>query len=203
MKGSGSADDILPQHPETRLALGYAPETVRPVLNTMFAFDERLAAVAVSAREPALAAIRLQWWHDALGNGPVPGEPMLAALTGFGIAGDLQPLAAHWGDWLEGDADAPGRCGMLIFARAATALSPHAPLPDDIDEAGRLWGLVRLSGGARPQTEAALLTGRWPRALLPLRLLARLSARRLSHPDEPTGGRARLARLAWWAMTNG
>ncbi|MET0376783.1 MAG: squalene/phytoene synthase family protein, partial [Rhizorhabdus sp.] len=72
--------------PERQLALTYAPPPVRAGLACLWQIDERMAAIVAAAREPAIGAMRLLWWRDALAKlddaeAPVPAEPLLEAAS--------------------------------------------------------------------------------------------------------------------------
>lgn len=48
----------------------FAPEAARPALWVLYAFNHELVRARESVREPMMAMIRLQWWHEV-----VEGEP--------------------------------------------------------------------------------------------------------------------------------
>ena len=50
------------------LAALLAPAPARDALMTVAAFHGEIARIPTSVREPAMGAIRLQWWRDALGG---------------------------------------------------------------------------------------------------------------------------------------
>src|SRR5512145_2880437 len=61
------------------LAALLAPVPARDALMTVAALHGEIARIPTSVREPAMGAIRLQWWRDALGGetGPEPtGSPV-------------------------------------------------------------------------------------------------------------------------------
>ncbi|MEM8853919.1 MAG: squalene/phytoene synthase family protein [Pseudomonadota bacterium] len=69
----------------------FAPETVRPELFALAAYQIELKRIVERAREPLAAEVRLQWWRDALrnegfgaGGGVDLVEALRAAITRFG-----------------------------------------------------------------------------------------------------------------------
>jgi 15-cis-phytoene synthase len=78
--------------PDRYLAALLAPPAARPHLVALAAFSSELARVpALVVREPAMAAIRLQWWRDAITAGPPgrTGSPVADALVGTAREYDL------------------------------------------------------------------------------------------------------------------
>lgn len=62
------------------LATLFAPESHRPDLLTLYAFDLETAAVAHRVRDPVAGEIRLQWWHDMVSSdGGMTGHPVVDA----------------------------------------------------------------------------------------------------------------------------
>jgi 15-cis-phytoene synthase len=62
----------------------YWPVELRPAFDALFAIDDALGAVVASSTQPALGAIRLAWWRDALERldvSPPPPEPRLQAVA--------------------------------------------------------------------------------------------------------------------------
>src|SRR5688572_31978227 len=66
------------------LAALLAPAPARDALMTLAAFHGEIARIPTNVREPAMGAIRLQWWRDALG-GDAAAEP-----TGSPVADRLR-----------------------------------------------------------------------------------------------------------------
>ncbi len=52
--------------PDRYLSALFAPRERRPLLFVLYAFNHELARIAETVREPMAAAIRLQWWREAL-----------------------------------------------------------------------------------------------------------------------------------------
>jgi 15-cis-phytoene synthase len=77
--------------PDRYLAALLAPPEARSGLLALAAFSAELARVpTVAPSEPAIGAIRLQWWRDAL-------EPSAPALTGAPVADALKAAIARHG----------------------------------------------------------------------------------------------------------
>jgi phytoene synthase len=173
----------------------------------LFGIDDAMAEVVASSTQPALGAIRLAWWREALERldvSPPPPEPRLQAaaieLLPRGITGaELAGLEDGWAAFLDEEPDI-GRIGIRgarLFDIGAKLLGETDP---ELDAAGRLYafgdgvrqGWVR---GSKPIEELRILARhRFPRRLRPLTALARLAARdvKRAHALEPeaTPGRA-------------
>jgi phytoene synthase len=63
----------------------FAPEPQRADLLAILAFDHELARTRAVTREPMLAAIRLQWWREAVeeaaGSGKPRAQPLVESLS--------------------------------------------------------------------------------------------------------------------------
>ena len=184
----------------------YWPVELRPAFDALFGIDDAMAEVVASSSQPALGAIRLAWWREALErldtNAPPP-EPRLQAaaaeLFPRGIKGaDLAGLEDGWAALLdeEPDIERVGRRGAGLFAMAARLIGAKDPL---LDAAGRLhaYGQALRDGRLEvwPMKELPKLTGhRFQRRLRPLTGLARLATRDVKQAPaiepEATPGRA-------------
>lgn len=140
----------------------FAPDRARPALTALCAFNVELSGVADSVTEPALGAVRLRWWRDAVagiydGGGPpahaVAGE-LARAVAAHGLsrariermidarAADLDPAGIPDLGALESyAADTAGGLSALI-SEALGAAGPEALAA--ADHAGRAWGLAGL-----------------------------------------------------------
>ena len=168
----------------------YWPVELRPAFDALFGIDDAMADVVASSTQPALGAIRLAWWREALERldvNPPPPEPRLqvvaAELLPRGIKGaDLAALEAGWAGLLDEQPDIEriGTRGARLFSIAARLLGE-----DDtrLDAAGRLYayGEAFRKGWAPhfwPMEEMHMLARhRFARRLRPLTALARLAAR--------------------------
>ncbi len=166
------------------------PAELRPAFDVLFGIDDALADVVTSSTQPALGAIRLAWWREALerlDSSSAPPEPRLQAaaleLLPRGIGGkDLAALEDGWATLLDEEPDRArvGRHGALLFASAAKLLGGS---DERLAVAGRLCAYgqaarLRMLEPNSPSEELHLLAGhRFPRVLRPLTALARLAAR--------------------------
>jgi phytoene/squalene synthetase len=73
------------EHDKDRyLATLYAPETARPQLFALYAFDNELARIPKLVSEPQIGEIRFQWWRDtvsAIYRGNALDHPIASALA--------------------------------------------------------------------------------------------------------------------------
>ena len=161
-----------------RLALSYAPSSVREPTLALLALDARLAAIVRSASEPLLAQLRLAWWREQLQAEPTvrsAGDPLLAALRSWGNRrGALVRLVDGW-EAMTGEAPLP-----------ASALENHAEA-----RGGAFAALAELVSAAGDREAAARLGCDWA--------LADLSSR-LSDPAEQRAARD-LAEARDWRGT--
>lgn len=185
----------------------YWPAELRPAFDALFAIDDALAEVVTSSTQPALGAIRLAWWREALerlDRSPPPSEPRLQAaaseLLTRGITGkDLSALEDGWATLLDEQPDISrvGERGAKLFAIGARLLGAD---DQHLDAAGRLHALAqarrkRLSPIERPAEQLHQVAGhRMSRQLRPMTAFARLAARDFKHgreiEPEATPGRA-------------
>lgn len=183
----------------------YWPVELRPAFDALFDLEAALADVVRTSTQPALGAIRLAWWREALerlDTATPPAEPRLQA-----IASELLPLGvsgARLATIEDGfaamfdevpDTARVGKGGAALFACAAALLGQDHP---KLDEAGALHAVaqaIRHGFLAPTQIEAGTLAGvRFGRSLRPLTAFAQLAARDLrqapTFEPEATPGRA-------------
>ena len=185
----------------------YWPVELRPAFDALFGIDDAMAEVVASSTQPALGAIRLAWWREALerlDKSPPPPEPRLQAaaseLLPRGISGaELAGLEDGWSALFDENPDIGrmGTRGARLFDIAAKLLGGSDP---KLDAAGRLfaYGEAARNGMAPhfwPMEEMHMLSRhRFPRRLRPLTALARLAARDVKQAPavepEATPGRA-------------
>lgn len=175
----------------------------------MFAIDDALADIVKTSTQPALGAIRLAWWREALERldaAQPPAEPRLQAVadhllprgvTGQSIASIEDGYAALLGEEIDSDRVAEG--GAALFRAAASLLGAKW---EQVEEAGRLFALAssaRRGLMAFPEGHdiGALKGAKAPRAIRPLTALAKLAARDLRHAPhlEPEAVPARAVAL--------
>lgn len=77
------------------LAALLAPEQSRAALLTIAAFHGEISRIPATVGEPTIAAIRLQWWRDALDdpNSEPTGSPVADSVRRALVAGELAPEA--------------------------------------------------------------------------------------------------------------
>ncbi len=189
----------------------YWPVALRSAFDALFAIDDALGAVVASSTQPALGAIRLAWWRDALERldaSPPPPEPRLQGaaehLLTRGVTGaDLARLAEGWAalfDEVRSPA-AIGERGVALFAIGATLLGSE---DDQAIAAGRYFALADAARrGLSPVPPVTVTRARIARRLRPLTALAALALRDLAQGEpfeaEATPGRAwTLIRHRWW-----
>jgi phytoene synthase len=183
------------------------PVELRPAFDALFGIDDALAEVVTSSTQPALGAIRLTWWREALerlDHHPPPPEPRLQAVAAEllprGVTGAmLAELEDGWATLLdeEPDVERVAVRGERLFAIAGGLLGQSDEL---LGVAGRLFGYesafrTGLVGPHWPMEEMHQLhRHRFPRRLRPITGLARLAARdaklRPGVESEATPGRA-------------
>ena len=183
------------------------PVDLRSAFDALFDIDDALAGVVTSSTQPALGAIRLAWWREALerlDRQPAPPEPRLQAaaaeLLPMGVTGAmLSTLEDGWATLLDEETDierVAGR-GVQLFEIGARLLGGSGEL---MTAAGRLYGYgSALRRGLLPRQWPTaelrqLSRHHFPRVLRPLTALARLAARDAkqspSIEPEATPGRA-------------
>lgn len=184
---------IEPARPLSRLLVAYGRKERRAVDRLLWAFDERLAALARTTTEPMIGQMRIAWWEEALDDAEGikgRGDPLVDALRATGAMA-LPGLAAMLDGWealltME-EADeamllrfARGRGGGLFAALARQE-------GEDVRAAGSLWALWDLSGhvgDARTRAMAIALAAplardaravAWPSGSRPLRIATALA----------------------------
>lgn len=193
--------------PERQLALSHAPAAVRDALSLLWQLDERMGTIVAAAREPAIGAMRLLWWRDALVRlddpaALVPAEPLLAEIAATllpaGLSGTaLSEIEEGWSVLLDADEPDAGAMkqhgewrGGRLFALSAKLLGADAP---DIVAGGTGWALADLGHRMRdPVVRAAarkaaadILANVSPGRLRgPLGLLVLLAKRDAAMPPE-------------------
>ena len=180
---------------------------MRPAFDALFAIEDALVEVVTSSTQPALGAIRLAWWREALerlDKSAPPPEPRLQAaaaeLLPRGVTGAmLAGLEDGWASLLDEQPDVEriGEHGRKLFAIGARLLDAD---DEKLGAAGRLYAyeLVRrrqLMPIHYPAEELhSLAAYRFPGRLRPLTALARLAARDVKQAPaiepEATPGRA-------------
>ena len=191
----------------------YWPVALRPAFDALLGIDDAMAEVVHTSTEPALGAIRLAWWREALGrldSAPPPAEPNLQAaaieLLPRGISGAaLAGLEDGWlalleeAPWGEEVVAAVAMRGERIFAMGAKLLGAEDV---NLANAGATYALADAARFARDRASAdRLVTAarfipahRFAKPLRPLTALTALARRDLAafpgREEEGTPGRA-------------
>ncbi|WP_446654397.1 hypothetical protein [Blastomonas sp.] len=211
-----------PVSPLVTLAGSYGDREVRDWARALFAFDAQMAGIVLPAREPMLAQIRLQWWHDMLAKPAAArpsANPVLASLVpleaeGLVLAEALSPVIRGWEAALEIEdsaavADfAEGR-GQL-FAAFSSLTGGEAGDLMRIGRAWALWDMVRFhrrtpaldAAFAAVDTQALARIG-LPARLRPLSIIARAVRLDIARGrlDRPWAGPGLFVRLVWHGLT--
>lgn len=178
----------------------YWPVELRPAFDALFAIDDVMAEVVATSTQPALGAIRLAWWREALerldADKPPP-EPRLQAvareLLSRGVSRiHLAGIAEGWSALLDEtpDPDVVGGRGASLFAVGACLLRADDPR---LLEAGSLFAFGDAKRRGFGPFEHSRWSMRFHRSLRPLTAFSALGARDLKqHHLEPeaTPGRA-------------
>ena len=159
--------------PDRATVIAFQPAATRPSLYALHAFNLEVAHLRETVSEPALGAMRLQWWRDALDNAASGREyhhsvlqPLAAAIRKHDLPADeFRRLL----DAREMDLDALPPADLLAYARETggvlTALAGRVVSGQAGNEdIGTAWALVGWLRAAaffrRPLPESA-----GPRAL--------------------------------------
>jgi NADH dehydrogenase [ubiquinone] 1 alpha subcomplex assembly factor 6 len=203
----GPAVMVRRYDPDRFLATLAAPETVRPALWALLAFNYEIARVREMVSQPVLGQIRLQWWREALdemaGGGPVRrhevATPLAAALRRFPVSrAHLDALI----DARERDLGAEPPADLVALeafleATSSRLIAAEAEILSGADggEAARLlgiaWGLVGVIRAVPFQQAAGIChipaalgwtpqQGRSPALGAALASLGRVAAERLA-----------------------
>ncbi len=123
------AELVKARDPARYRAAQIAPAPLRDALLVLYAFNAEIVHAAWSAREPALAEIRLQYWHDQV-------EALFA-----GRSTDHHPVldALSRADWLQWQAGSD----FLTLIAARRWDVRREPFPDT----DALWAYLRATGG--------------------------------------------------------
>ncbi|QIK96106.1 hypothetical protein G7076_06275 [Sphingomonas sp. HDW15A] len=182
----------------------YWPVELRPAFDALFDLEQAMADVVATSTQPALGAIRLAWWREALerlDTSPAPAEPRLQAIAAEllprGLSGArLAAIEDGFAALLDGEPDIQRvmKGGAALFACAAMLLDVDDPL---LPQAGAAHAVARaMRGGllASATVHNYLKCVRFAKPLRPLTAFTRLAQRdRRQFPavePEATPGRA-------------
>ncbi|WP_118857111.1 hypothetical protein [Sphingomonas mesophila] len=183
----------------------YWPADLRPAFDALLSLEDSLLEVAASSTQPALGAIRMAWWRDALrrlDDHPPPPEPRLQAcareLLPRGVTGAaLAAIAEGYATLFDETPDAAliDSAGSALFSCGAILLGASDPRLADAGAAHALGRVRRLGLLADAPPPPELAGHRFARPLRPLTALARLGIRDLTRAPEPEATPARAAAL--------
>jgi len=193
---------------DRELALLHTPGQVRAAFAALWALDSAMGDVVARSTEPALGAVKLAWWREALealDRASPPAEPRLqqvaAELLPRGISGArLAEIEVGWAALLQPEIDS-----AAVAARGAVLFSIGADLlggsDDKLSDAGALYALASVARRGVPElfdparNYLQQIRGhRFARRLRPLTMLARAAARDLAR-QEPEGSAGRAAAM--------
>ena len=170
------ASAVRQADPDRYFSALFAPEARRPFLFALYAFNNELARIAASVREPMMGEIRLQWWRETL-EGARAGTPrahdVARALAGTFAQLDLPAnllgamIDARALDLLEGTfADREKRDAYLdatsanLMRLSARILGAGDRLDALAHEAGLAYGLAGLLRSRAAGATRAILSER-------------------------------------------
>ncbi|MDM7955637.1 squalene/phytoene synthase family protein [Blastomonas sp.] len=212
-----------PVSPLVTLASSYGDRRMRSWCHALFAFDAQVAGIVLQAREPMLAQIRLQWWHDVIGkpaSARPSANPVLAALLpleadGLDLHAALGSVIRGWESALE--IDQPEAVAEFAEGRGAliAAFQPIAPevIREDLAQIGQawaLWDMVRfhrrtaaLDAAVAGIEHTALRAITLPRKLRPISIVARAVRLDIAGGgmERPWGSPGVFAGLVWHGLT--
>ena len=173
----------------------YWPVELRPAFDALFQIEDALLEVVGTSTQPALGAVRLAWWRDALerlDQAPPPPEPRLQAcaqlLLPNGVGGkQLSGIADGYATLFD---EAPDlamieSAGAALFRCGAILLGASDPR---LEQAGGRYALARAHRlgllADRGEGRNGLKGHGFPKHLRPLTALARLAERDLRRDGE-------------------
>lgn len=154
------------------LATRFAPAEVRARLVALYALNDELARTSEVVSTPALAALRLAWWREAIdevyGGRPARAHPVVAAFAAHHEAArwpqaEVEALIEAWRDDVErpAPADWPGleaqiEAGAGRLMRLALSACGADVDASDLALIARAWGYIAWAraGRAAPVGEA-------------------------------------------------
>jgi phytoene synthase len=192
--GMSLAETVRRHDPDRFFATLFAPAAAREALFTLYAFNHELARAREVTREPGLALIRLQWWHEVvegaarqhevagplralIESGRLPAAPLRRMIEAreAEVEGAPETLAAFVGRMRQG----PG-----ALAQAAGALLGADALPR-LGDLGAAYGVAGTLGNM-----AAL--ARQERCAVPLDVLAQAGLSCEAAMADPGAAQARV-----------
>lgn len=141
-------DDPLNLTPWHRLALAYAPPSLRKQQEAVFAMDAICAKICDSTTETLIGQMRYAWWRDVM-NGTSSdrrsGHPLLLLLQDIGLnRAQLIPVIDAWEGYVAGGDDTSGIDHAHMRADALSALWAHITSSDHALSAGAFFSSYTL-----------------------------------------------------------
>ncbi len=149
--------EVRRDDPDRWLATLFLPETARPAVHALLAFNLEVAKIRDAVSQPMLGEIRYQWWRDLLGDGAAGGNPVAEALLDtvarhrLDVARLLALIEARSFDLY--DDPMPSALALENYARdtagplfelTAAILAPGFPAPAAVREAAAAYALTGL-----------------------------------------------------------
>jgi NADH dehydrogenase [ubiquinone] 1 alpha subcomplex assembly factor 6 len=155
------SSEVRQHDPDRWLAALFAPDSVRPALYALYAFNLEIARTAEQVSEAMLGQIRLQWWREAwdgIRAGTPRKHPVVEALHAAGAATWNTDDIAALIDARECDLDSAPPADMAALLRYAEGTSapllrlalqalgqqPDAVLNETFSLAGQAYALIGL-----------------------------------------------------------
>lgn len=189
------------------LVVEHAGPALTSPLRDLLLFDRMLARAVLTAKEPALAQLRLAWWREELvrergPSDPSPPDPLLGSLLGSWAPAlpALEYLIDGWEAQLAGSAEDQSSASELANGRskAFTGLAVMSGAEMSSEDAGRhgaIWGYAEALM-IQPDDHVVRAVAldlarelpRLPRTLRPLAMIGGLSRRSIKRGGEPLLG---------------
>jgi 15-cis-phytoene synthase len=138
---------------DQQLCLAYAKSAARTSLTALFAIDQHLERIALGAREPMVARIKLAWWREqgfVRGAGDLTSElATLATATDLGVP-FLCRMVEGWDALLARETDQAAGFGPYAGGRGTAffelaALLMRTKLTSDQAKIGDAWAFADLA----------------------------------------------------------
>ena len=183
--------------PDRYAASLFLPETARPHVHALLAFNLEIAKVRDTVTQPMLGEIRFQWWRDVITDNAPAGNPVAEALLdtiarhGLDTAPLLALIEARSFDLYDDPMPTLGAYDnyvrdtcVTLFDLTARILAPGFPAQPAVEAAGRAYAMTGLLRALPYQVMKGQL-------FLPLDLLAKFQLPPdyvLAHENSPALG---------------
>jgi 15-cis-phytoene synthase len=150
---SSALSPVFSLSADQQLCLAYAKSAARKSLAALFAVDQHLERIALGAREPMVARIKLAWWREqgfARGAGDLASElAILATATDLGVP-FLCQMVEGWDALLARESDQAAEFALYARSRGAAffelaALVMGTKLTPDQTRIGEAWAFADLA----------------------------------------------------------